>query len=184
MSRLHFKKSSKKKGALDVSINSIVVIVFAVTMLGLGLAFIKGYFEKAQNTINLDDVSQVPDATISNPISTSSDSFALEKGKTNTFKVKFYNNHADGRITFALGDCVVGTSAVTAGSNYFGITVAPQTVDTGNSKEFLLKLSVIGTGNYLVTSKQEYICNLDAKVDGSSSTTPPLEEKQLTLKIK
>lgn len=34
----------KKKGALQLSINAIVILILAITMLGLGLAFIKGLF--------------------------------------------------------------------------------------------------------------------------------------------
>ncbi len=37
----------KKKGGLDVSVNSIVVLIFAVIILSLGIAFIKNMFGKA-----------------------------------------------------------------------------------------------------------------------------------------
>lgn len=33
-----------KKGALELSINAVVILILAITMLGLGLAFIKGLF--------------------------------------------------------------------------------------------------------------------------------------------
>ena len=37
-----------KKGALELSINTIVVIVIGVTLLILGLVFVRGIFEKVQ----------------------------------------------------------------------------------------------------------------------------------------
>lgn len=37
-------KKENKKGALQLSINAIVILILAITMLGLGLAFIKGLF--------------------------------------------------------------------------------------------------------------------------------------------
>ena len=36
---------SSKKGSLELSINSIVIIIIAITMLGLGLAFMKNVFQ-------------------------------------------------------------------------------------------------------------------------------------------
>ena len=39
-----FKKN--KKGDLSLSINAIVVLILAITMLGLGLAFLRGTFKK------------------------------------------------------------------------------------------------------------------------------------------
>lgn len=38
--------SRSKKGALELSINAIVVLILAITMLSLGLAFMKGLFKK------------------------------------------------------------------------------------------------------------------------------------------
>ena len=37
----------QKRGALQLSINAIVVLILAITMLGLGLSFIKNIFGKA-----------------------------------------------------------------------------------------------------------------------------------------
>ena len=34
----------KKRGSLQLSINAIVILILAITMLGLGLSFIKGIF--------------------------------------------------------------------------------------------------------------------------------------------
>jgi len=44
------KKDLNKKGALELSINAVVIIVLALTMLGLGLTFIKSQFEKMMGT--------------------------------------------------------------------------------------------------------------------------------------
>ena len=39
-----FSRQHSKKGSLSLSINAIVVLILAITMLGLGLAFIRGLF--------------------------------------------------------------------------------------------------------------------------------------------
>ena len=35
-----------KKGALELSINAIVIVILAMTLLGLGLGFVRGMFGK------------------------------------------------------------------------------------------------------------------------------------------
>ena len=42
----------KKKGSLELSINAIVIMILAVTLLGLSLGFIKGLFNKAGSGLN------------------------------------------------------------------------------------------------------------------------------------
>ncbi|MBI2574607.1 hypothetical protein HYV82_01860 [Candidatus Woesearchaeota archaeon] len=169
-------KHKNKKAALDVSINSIVVIVFAVTMLGLGLAFIKGYFEKAKGTINIDEVGEVPDATVANPISLAREDLNVEKGKTSTFGAKFYNNKETFySVSFGINQCVSDTGTVAAGS--FVVLSSPQTVNVGEQKQFKVQLKVAST-----TVSKEYICTL--QVVSSTAGTPPLEEKQVTVKVK
>ena len=44
--RTSFQRTSlfHKKGSLELSINAIVILIMAITMLGLGLGFMKGLF--------------------------------------------------------------------------------------------------------------------------------------------
>lgn len=44
-------KSIRKKGDLSLSINAIVILILAITLLGLGLAFIKGQFSGVANKL-------------------------------------------------------------------------------------------------------------------------------------
>jgi len=46
----------KKKGSLEISIQAIVIVVLAMTLLGLGLGFIKGMFKNITSTT--EDVSE------------------------------------------------------------------------------------------------------------------------------
>ena len=176
----------RKKAALDVSINSIVVIVFAVTMLGLGLAFIKGYFAKATNIIDLDQGAPIPPATPEKPISLSSETLKVEKAKTGTFKANFYNNKQQQySVSFDINGCIdeetgnhaniVGTDTVTP---YFKLTSSPQAVNVGEQKEFVLKLHVEP-----VTPSKGYICSVRAIPSPGDGTTV-LEDKQVTVSVK
>ncbi len=87
-----------KKGALDVSINAIVVIIFAITMLGLGLAFMKGTFGKIGSQVDksLDSGTLAVMPTADNPIVVLPSDSQLSKGKTESFDLGIYNDDSDG----------------------------------------------------------------------------------------
>lgn len=81
---MYFKKRNKK-GALELSMNTIVIIVIGVTLLILGLAFVRGMFskitelsegafEKAEGQIG--DVSN-----IKQPLTAIPEAISLQKGK-------------------------------------------------------------------------------------------------------
>jgi len=165
-----------KKAALDVSINSIVVIVFAVTMLGLGLAFIKGYFGKATEQFNIDQVGQISDATPNNPLSLSREDLTVHKGKMNNFGVKFYNNkESTHKVSFGL-QCISDTGPATG----FTLVVSSQSVEVGQQKEFRPQLKVAPA----MVSK-EYVCTLSAvAVNPVDSSVTVLEDKQITVTVK
>ena len=40
-----------KKGAFQLSVNAIVVLILAIVLLGLGLGFVKGMFGKTRTSI-------------------------------------------------------------------------------------------------------------------------------------
>jgi hypothetical protein len=52
----NMKLFSRKKGSLNLSINAIVVLILAITMLGLGLGFMRNMFKKT--TSSFDDVAE------------------------------------------------------------------------------------------------------------------------------
>jgi hypothetical protein len=79
----------RKRGALELSINTIVIVVIAVTLLTLGLYFVRGIFG------NLTEISEetfgksstiIDSLNIDTKISSPS-SISVSQGKTKTFKV-------------------------------------------------------------------------------------------------
>ena len=83
-----FDVARSKKGGLDVSINSVVIIIFAVTILGLGLAFIRSQFSK------IDVITiPVPDtpATRDNPVVVPNE-IELKTDRDNVITVGVYNS--------------------------------------------------------------------------------------------
>ncbi len=95
-----------KKGALELSINAIVVLILAITMLSLGLAFMKGLFKKT--TGQLEQVGE----DIKNQM--------IEQLRTSSAKLTL--NQED--ITLKRGE----TREI-----YFGIKNVETTGESGNS---------------------------------------------------
>lgn len=67
----------KKKAAFNISIQAIVVLILAITILGLGLTFIRNMFGKT--TGQLDEVSQQIEEQIIDDIKSSNDRVAFYK---------------------------------------------------------------------------------------------------------
>jgi hypothetical protein len=78
-----------KKGAIELTLNTIVIIIFAVTFLGLGLFFIKEYMGKIP-PFNFPE----PDvgATSDSPIVLGFSTMEIQRNAQAQFKVGFYNS--------------------------------------------------------------------------------------------
>ena len=85
-----------KKGSVNLTLNSIVVIIFAITMLGLGLAFINGAFTNVTEKVTFPEPDI--DATADTPIILPFETLTVEKGRQAEFSINFYNNE-NGTVT-------------------------------------------------------------------------------------
>ena len=82
--------SKNKKGSMELSVNSIVILVIAIVIMGLILGFIRSKFTQ----IGGDLQSKEPDAasaTPSDPITLSTDSKVISSGDSAIIKVNVYN---------------------------------------------------------------------------------------------
>jgi hypothetical protein len=79
-----------KRGAISLTISSVVVIIFAVAMLWLGLGFIRGTFGAAAEKVTFP----APDiqATSAEPLILPFDTLNVKKGGQAEFSLNFYNN--------------------------------------------------------------------------------------------
>ncbi len=90
-----------RKADLSLSVNSIVILIFAVTILGLGLAFIRNQFMK----MDAFDFKNIPDpsaATNANPVTmygTSPNSAMGNSGATAGIRVDVYNGGVNDLIS-------------------------------------------------------------------------------------
>ena len=124
------KHSRNKKGSLSLSINAIVILILAITMLALGIGFIKNLFPDISAKVQekVTDENEPPIPSRDNPITFSRDNVIGVKGDSEFIKVSVYCNNDPGPCTPILGvNCPAGT---TADDVTFG-TVAYRKIGTG-----------------------------------------------------
>jgi hypothetical protein len=79
-----------KKGAVELTLNTIVIIIFAVTLLGLGLFFIRHYFGETTKLIQFPEPKV--EATSDTPVVLGVDTMNVVRNSQAQFKVGFYNS--------------------------------------------------------------------------------------------
>ncbi len=112
----------RKKGSLQLSINAIVILILAITLLGLGLGFIKKQFGTV--TAKFEEASQDIENEVIDKIRQSGDiltfdkaRLVVERGKPITFYAGIKNTDSKYARCFKLK--FVCQSALTAGNECF-----------------------------------------------------------------
>ncbi len=141
-----------KKGALDVSINAIVVIIFAITMLSLGLAFMRGTFGKIGGQVDgiISNAQLDNPPSSENPFVLSANQISMKKSGTSTVKIGYYNG-ASPTETVDLAVSCSGTGAPTVAPSTF----ASRTVNLGDSLAWQVSLKA-------TTTVGTFACKADA----------------------
>ena len=94
----------QKKGALELSMTTIIVIVIGVTLLTLGLAFVRTIFGSASDIaskvgeISSDEISKMVGES-SDPITITSASVTIKQGESNDIRI-LYRNVGSSAATF------------------------------------------------------------------------------------
>ena len=82
-----------KKGAINLSVNVIVVTILAIVLLGLGLGFVKGMFGKTAMKFEeqISREPEPPNPTATNPISLSRENIKTNPEATEVVKISVLN---------------------------------------------------------------------------------------------
>ncbi|HIH38804.1 hypothetical protein J4460_03430 [Candidatus Woesearchaeota archaeon] len=136
-----------RKGSLSLSINAIVVLILAITMLSLGLTFMRGMFGKmsATTSTSIDAIEVTNPPTEDNPITTTPNKLELREGERAMIVVSVMNakgadrwcKHETAPIASGLTVPTVATAAANCDKydryqiNKYGITVATSTGQNG-----------------------------------------------------
>ena len=152
-----------KKASLSLSVNAIVVLILAITMLGLALSFVNTLFSKTSSQIEaLAQTEQPPvDATPGEPLTLSRYDIILRPSETTALKFKVYNIWAnpitDKELIDATIGCFTGADPLTAVQQIKKTMVSDR---MGESQ--MLITAKRSTGNKICS-----IC-LDEKLDGTN----------------
>ncbi len=136
-----------KKGSMELSVNSIVILVIAIVMLGLILGFVKSKFSQVGNGLT----TQEPEpsvASASTPITLSRTTIETSAGQTFALKVGYY----DGGIANFTGNPSTSCTTLTFDGT-----------STFNSKTVGVGQSTTYTGLFKVAStvpKGTYLCQM------------------------
>jgi hypothetical protein len=172
-----------KKGDLSLSINAIVILILAITVMGLGLTFIRGLFkgatEKLGSALQATELQNPPSSE--KPI-TIDQRISASPGDKKTIQIGVFNNDAsatkrDGVVP-VLTTCVAAsapTTTVTPGANTLNVVTPPQSIDYRASA---------GYGAVLVVGKtltpDTYICTVEARY---GTTTLPGATAQFFIEV-
>lgn len=172
-----------KKADLSISINAIVIIVLAMTFLGLGLTFVRGMFKNIGETTTkvseqieqqiLDDLRR-GDKKLSFP----QEEVSIEGGKSTVIAIGIKNTGASedyyciGLYDVEGDEVIIPSTAADTGTNYgFFWDTNPQHLDANEanvygiklftnaglrSKTKLLKVVIIGGGTSTACGAIEY----------------------------
>ncbi|MFH0798421.1 MAG: hypothetical protein V1906_03355 [Candidatus Woesearchaeota archaeon] len=168
-----------KKGAIEMSMQTIIVVVIGVTLLTLGLKFVYDTFQNIGG--QQDQVSKATEAKISelfgesdNAISLPQDNMQLKQGKSSSLMV-YIRNIEPGTVNAAL-EIVVDkanipeTANVDSVKKWFTYNGAQKKLDEGQLRESNVAITVPKTaklGTYLVTFNIK--CSEEGSVCGAST---------------
>lgn len=173
------RKNMKKRGALELSVNSIVIMVIAFVVLGLILTFTRMIFktaeEKTVGAFAITDLETKP--TAENPI-TFPRTVNIKKDGKETMKIGFYNRGSDTAeaAVFNISSCV-GEDGEGITENAPSIVSLPQTVGPSESVAY----NIVLKDNGGLAGGANYICIINLVKQGDASKI--YETQQLFLKV-
>ncbi len=131
-----------KKGALEISVNAIVILIIALAVLGLIIGFAVSKFRETSEQINTRE--DTPEATAQQPITLPDgrDTLQLSKAGSNTLAIGVYNS-GTGQVDAATTG-VVCVPEVAAGTGITFSVPTGTTIDAGKSAEIPVSIEVAG----------------------------------------
>lgn len=171
-----------RKASLSLSINAIVMLVMAITMLGLGLTFIRGMFSsgtsKLGSAIETTDLDNPPDSQ--NPVTIQNSVTVKANGDSVEVKVGYYNNQNDELVDIRPGiKSCIDENGDTVDSAEISMIAPVQSIDPGNAVAYK---SIVKTGS--LTGGSTYICTIESQDQSGASDDSFPETAQFFVKTK
>jgi len=153
-----------KKGSLELSVNAIIVLVMAIAVLGLGLAFIRGALTRGQEQV----FKAIDNAELDNPASADHPA-VIDKnvdakiGVDSQIKMGVYNSATETKtgVEPSLGDCIgtdaTGLPVTLAANTDVAMSGGSQDVPGGSARAYQGLIKPLQTAN---TKPGTYICTV------------------------
>ncbi len=154
-----------KKGSMELSVNSIVILVIAIVMLGLILGFVKSKFSEVSVGLDLKEPDAAP-ASSSNPVSLSRNEISINAGKEAVLKMSIYNPGIS--ATEAISPTLSCTTEGILGNTPTG---NPKVIKAAESQQFSLVLKILAAA-----PAGTYLCSITS---GITDTQP----QDVTIKV-
>jgi hypothetical protein len=152
-----------RRASMELSVNSIVILVIAVVIMGLLLAFIR---EKL-TAIDVPDAGEIEprSASSSEPLTLSRESVTVASGKSFTLKANIYNFNATDTY-FSLTSTCSGTTLFSKTTSDDVIKISP-----GDQKTMKILLTVDKT-----KPRDVYLCSVKATYATTSTNLVSSDE--------
>ena len=149
-----FKKRGKK-GSLNLSMNAIVVLILAITMLGLGLTFMRGLFKQATERVTEAVSAQelVNPPTVDSPLTAAPGDITMRTKDVGKIIVAYMSQHS------GVDDCILtiddsspaGASVVSIAASSSSVYMQQDQINTWTVALTSKDGSATGTGIYTAT---------------------------------
>ena len=155
-----------RRASLEIGINTIVILVIAMMLLGLGIGFVRGLFSKANQLPGLIDTNSWENPpTSSEPIKLTPSSIEIKGGDTKDVKVGVYNKGVSTK-SFTVGIPTCTNGAVP------DVKAVSADIPSGESRSFKVIIAAVNASDPAAPKlpPQKYICKLQGiEVDASGN---------------
>jgi len=164
-----------KKGSMELSVNSIVILVIAIVMLGLILGFVRSKFGDLDKQL----VNNEPEAQAASPsdrLTVSRETIAASGGEEIVLKVQAY---AVKSVSATPGDPTYAVPTVDCDGMTVTSSVQAKDVAQGEAGKYTMKLKIPSV------PKGTYLCLLKMTFPADSTDTQDVKlEKDLVIEVK
>ncbi len=166
--------SKKKKGAIELSITAIIILILAIVVLGLALGFIRGMFGKVTKQIDqlISAEPEPPIASRSDPLTISRENIIVDPGESSVIKVSVYN--PTGKEWKGATPFVECTQDILSENQS-----QKRTIKQGEARNFNVILSFSDS-----IAKDNYLCVLKVEITNASNQKEVVDyQKDIVVKV-
>ncbi len=168
---------TNKKADLSLSTNAIVILIIAITILGLALGFTRGIFsslgEKIE-TIGGQTMIENP-ATLDKPITFTNDKVEVRKGQSFDLGVSIFNRFSEA-YNYALSYTCVDEDGNDATDGFKFVRPAGKDINVNEHVEYSTTMKILST-----TTSGIYSCTITADTGSEEDGILVMEQKDVTI---